>query len=278
MGIHWLPADSIHKGPVIWKVFSCHTVFVEPGWKMSPAISGHICPVPNILAAIPMQWFLISALISIRVLRGTVVLFRTNLGRLLRQQPGYLPYWFMLCASSEATGKELHDIYYNCVSETGFSLTEHYVLLVFTGVGSCLSCNNIELWHVVSYILGFDNDRCVKTAHLLATVENRSLDSNGAGHRSCSDANRPSTTPPVSDRYSNNKDWMMSCAYTYLSSYLGYFREPHWKSIGLPKISRATDVCIQHVREYVKIINISLVLFIHAECFSWRLPFVGYDD
>ena len=33
-------------------------------------------------------------------------------------------------------------------------------------------------------------------------------------------------------------------AYQYLSSYPGYFREPHWKSMGLPAISRVTwQVC-----------------------------------
>ena len=42
-----------------------------------------------------------------------------------------------------------------------------------------------------------------------------------------------------SRRYVTWADWKQE-QIPYLSSYLGYFREPHWKSMGLPEISRVT--------------------------------------
>ena len=50
--------------------------------------------------------------------------------------------------------------------------------------------------------------------------------------------------------------------YTYLASYPGYFWEPHWKSMGLPEISRVTwQVCLKlSVHVPLRILDSVLVL------------------
>ena len=66
--------------------------------------------------------------------------------------------------------------------------------------------------------------------------------------------------------------------YAYLSRYPGYFREPHWKSVGLPGVSRVTWWVYTHVSGARCFDTVSLgtyLIWISIECwwFAYELCF-----